>query len=201
LRYETLVTWRPLHQINTRIRRTSKRCYKENSLGDYNVGLTVSNARRTRAFVRSVKRLAETYPVGYMEAARRGQPLVLYRTDNEVSSNRAQWLCQAGNKRVEECGLPWSRLPPKPQPQQTGWWRSTAAPGAIAAAYKLMLQRGEEPTLEAIAKFFDGVPFHEGPLDVSVPPMLAELHARGDLDRIRAEVDKAKPITIDSRAL
>jgi hypothetical protein len=139
------------------------------------------------ALVRSVKRLAKTYPVGYMVAARRGRPLVIYRTDNKVSSKRAAWLCQLGNDRVEATRLPWSLLPPKPQ-QQSGWWRPTAAPGAIAAAYKLMLQRGQEPTPEAIAEFFKGIPFHEGPLDVSVPLMLANLHSHGDLDRIRADV-------------
>jgi hypothetical protein len=65
---------------------------------------------------------------------------------------------------------------------------TTSAPGATAAAYKLILQRRQEPTPEAIAEFFKGIPFHEGPLDVSVPLMLANLHSHGDLDRIRAEV-------------
>jgi hypothetical protein len=140
------------------------------------------------ALVRSVKRLAESYPIGLMEAARRGQPLVIYRTDNETSSKRAKWLSQSGNDRVEATSLPWSCLPPKPEPQQSGWWRPTAAPGAIAAAYKLMLQRGQEPTPEAMAEFFKGIPFHEGSVEEAVPMMLANLHAQGHLDTIRAEV-------------
>jgi hypothetical protein len=144
------------------------------------------------ALVRSARGLAETYPVGLMEAMRRGKPLVIYRTDNEISCNRAEWLCRPGNDRVEETSLPWSLLPPKPEPQQTGWWRPTSAPGAIAAAYKLLLQRGQEPTPEAIAEFFTGIPFHEGPIDVSVPMMLSDLHSRGELDRIRAEVKGAR---------
>jgi hypothetical protein len=74
------------------------------------------------------------------------------------------------------------------EPQQTGYWRPTAAPGAVAAAYKLMLQRGQEPTPEAIAEFFKGIPFREGPVEVAVPLMLANLHSRGELNRIRAEV-------------
>jgi hypothetical protein len=139
------------------------------------------------ALVRSVKRLAKIYPIGFMKAARQGKPFVLYRTDNEVATHRAERLCQPGNRRDEEIRLPWSCFPSKPQ-QQTGWWRPTSAPGAIAAAYMLMLQRGQEPTPEAIAEFFKGIPFHEGPLDVSVPLMLANLHSHGDLDRIRADV-------------
>jgi hypothetical protein len=140
--------------------------------------------------VRAVKKLAEVYPVGYMEAMRRGKPLVIYRTDNKVSSKRAAWLCQLGNDRVEDTKLPWSLLPPKPEPQQTGYWRPTSAPGAVAAAYKLMLQRGQEPTAEAIAEFYEGLPFHEGPVEVAVPMMLSDLHSRGELDRIRAEVKR-----------
>jgi hypothetical protein len=36
-------------------------------------------------------------------------------------------------------------------------------------------------------EFYKGMPFHEGP--VNVPLMLSKLHACGDLDRIRAEVN------------
>jgi hypothetical protein len=118
----------------------------------------------------------------------RGQPLVLYRTDNEVSSHRAEKLCQPGNRRDKDTGLPWSYFPPKPQPQQTGWWRPTAGPGGVAAVYKYMLQQGKEPTPEAIAEFLKGIPFYEGPVEVAVPMMLANLHSRGELDRIRADV-------------
>jgi len=145
------------------------------------------------ALIRSVKRLAETYPVGFMEAMRRGKPFVIYRTDNEVSSGRAERLCRPGNDRVEETSLPWSLLPPKPQ-QQQGWWRPTSAPGAIAAAYKYLLQQGKEPTPEAIAEFYKDIPFHEGPAEVVVPMMLSDLHSRGHLDRIRAEVDGPKGV-------
>ena len=139
------------------------------------------------ALVRSAKRLAKTYPIGFMEAMRRGKPLVIYHTDNEVSSSRAEWLSQPGNDRVEETRLPWSCLPPRPEPQR-GWWRATAGPGAIAAAYKLLLQQGKEPTSGAIAEFLKGIPFHEGPVEIAVPMMLANLHSQGHLDRIRAEV-------------
>jgi hypothetical protein len=145
------------------------------------------------ALVRSVKRLAETYPVGYMEAARRGRPLVFYRTDNEVSSYRAEGLCQPGNDQVEYTGLPWSCLPPKPEPQ--GYWRPTATPGAIAAVYKYLLQKGKEPTAEAIAEFYKDVTFREGPVEVVVPMMLSDLHSRGHLDRIRAEVNGSKKVS------
>lgn len=94
------------------------------------------------ALVRAVKSVGKTYPVGYMEATRRGMPLVVYHTNNEVSIARATWLCEQGNKRVKEDGLPWSCFPPKSEPQSNGWWRPTAAPGAIAAAYKYFLRKG-----------------------------------------------------------
>jgi hypothetical protein len=46
----------------------------------------------------------------------------------------------------------------------------------------------KEPTSEAIAEFFKGIPFHEGPVEVVVPMMLSDLHSRGELDRIRVDV-------------
>jgi hypothetical protein len=134
--------------------------------------------------VRAAKRLAAIYPIGYMEAARRGGTLVFYRSDNKVSLKRAEWLCELGNRDVQSTRLPWSSAPAKPEPQKTGWWRATAAPGAVAAAYKLLLRRGEEPTAEALTRFFKGVPFQEGPVEV----ILSDLHSRGHLDRIREEV-------------
>jgi hypothetical protein len=128
----------------------------------------------------------KTYPIGFMEAARRGRPLVLYRTDNEVSTNRAERLCQAGNERDEDMGLPWSCLPPKPEPQQqTGWWRPTATLGGVAAAYKYLLQQGQEPTAEALTEFFKGISFHEGPVEM----ILYDLQRNGHSDKIRAEVN------------
>jgi hypothetical protein len=56
-----------------------------------------------------------------------------------------------------------------------------------------MLQRGQESTPEAIAEFFKGIPFHEGPVELAIPMMLSDLHSGGHLDRIRAEVNGHPP--------
>jgi hypothetical protein len=50
------------------------------------------------ALIRSVKRLAAVYPVGFMESATRGKPLIFYRTDNETAVHRAKYLCEPVSK-------------------------------------------------------------------------------------------------------
>ena len=64
--------------------------------------------------------------------------------------------------------------------------------GGNCRRVQVMLQQGKEPTVEALTEFFKGIPFQEGPPEVSVPMMLSDLHSRGELDRIRAEVDGLK---------
>jgi hypothetical protein len=58
------------------------------------------------SLVRAAKRLAAIDPIGYMEAARRGGPLVFYRSDNKESLKRAKWLCKLGNRDGECTHLP-----------------------------------------------------------------------------------------------
>jgi hypothetical protein len=126
------------------------------------------------ALIRSAKRLAEVYPIGYLEAARRGRPLIFYRTDNQESVERAELMCKEGNKQAVLKYLPRSYKPPKPEPQRSGWWRPTAAPGAIAAAYKFLLQKGQEPTVEVLMEFFSPTL-----TDTEIIMALSDLHSGG----------------------
>jgi hypothetical protein len=92
-----------------------------------------------------------------MVSARHGQPLVFYRTDNEISRQRAGVLCRPNCRETVLSGLPWPAYKPKePRSTQSEWYRPTALPGAVAAAYKYLLQHGKEPTAEAITEFLEG---------------------------------------------
>jgi hypothetical protein len=133
--------------------------------------------------LRSVKRLAEVYPIGYREATRRGNPLVFYRTDNQESVNRAEWMCKEGKEAVLKY-LPRSYKRPESEPQRSPWWRPTATPGAIASAYKLLLKKGQEPTVEALVVFFDPT-F----TNAEIIKVLSDLHSGGHLERIRREIN------------
>jgi hypothetical protein len=137
------------------------------------------------ALVRAVKGLAAVYPVGYVGAKRRGNPLVIYRTDNKISCQRAESLC-APNCRVKVLNaLPSAYRPKKPEPMiaQSVWYRATALPGAVAAAFKYLLQQGQEPAnLGAISNLLDAA---YSPSEIAMA--LTDLQSQGHLDRIRAE--------------
>jgi hypothetical protein len=134
------------------------------------------------ALVRSVKRLAANYPIGYMVATSRGKPLVIYRTGNELLISRAKSLCQKGNK---EDAI--NKLPPKSEPQRGGADQQRT-PGAIAAAYKYLLQIGQEPTPEIIMKFLE-VGGRSIFTEAEVLIALSSLRSGGHLDRLRVEVE------------
>lgn len=106
------------------------------------------------AVLRAGKRLAEVYPIGFMVSKRHGNPLVFYRTDNEISRHRAELLCRPNCRETVLSELP--DRPKEPTSTRSEWHRPTALPGAVAAAYKYLLQHGKEPTAEAITEFLKG---------------------------------------------
>jgi hypothetical protein len=113
-----------------------------------------------------------------VEIKRLKRVLGMCKTPEKIRSSTKERV-RRYRERLEKERAEWKKTSPVSQ----GGSRVTATPGAVAAAYKFLLQNGQEPTEEGVKEIFKGAIS-----DVDIVLALSDLKSAGHLDRIRSEV-------------
>ena len=131
------------------------------------------------AIMRAVRKIAERggMPLAWRQrVGRAGNPLIIYRTDNETAVKRAERLCtQMRNDWTRSPSWQRPYVPPHRYSQVIAETKrmTQAQLGAVGAIVKLLRKSGKEPSAEAIVDDLGDII----PLPV-IRKTLAEVHAR-----------------------